>query len=94
KMLVIWPSFRGLDFIGTLHEIDPNLLEPLETVVLYGEDDAHLVRERLGKRAISYAELAEAPPVAVDLGSSILGSNIFTTSGTTSVPKFVLHSQR
>jgi len=94
KMLVIRPSFRGFDFISTLHEIDPNLLESLETVVLYDEDDAHLVRERLGKRAISYAELAKAPPVAVDLGSSTLGSNIFTTSGTTSVPKFVLHSQQ
>ncbi len=93
-MLVIWPSFRGLDFIGTLHEIDPNLLEPLETVVLYGEDDAHPVCGRLGKRPISYAELAKASPVAVDLGSSTLGSNVFTTSGTTTVPKCVLHSQR
>ncbi|MBK3666388.1 AMP-binding protein [Bradyrhizobium diazoefficiens] len=94
KLLVIWPRFRGLDFVGMLDEIDPNLLEPLETVVLYGEDDAHLVRERLAKRAVPYTELAKAIPVASDLGSSALGSNIFTTSGTTSVPKFVLHSQQ
>lgn len=94
KLLVIWPGFRGIDFIGTLHEIDRNLLETLETVVLYGEDDAPLARERLGKRAVPYAELANASPVAADFGSSTLGSNIFTTSGTTSVPKFVLHSQQ
>ncbi|MDA9391204.1 hypothetical protein WN73_10985 [Bradyrhizobium sp. CCBAU 45394] len=94
KLLVIWPDFRGLDFISTLHEIDRDLLEPLETVVLYGEADASLARESLGKRAVLYAELVKAPPVTADLGSSALGSNIFTTSGTTSAPKFVLHSQQ
>ncbi|CCD96727.1 putative fatty acid CoA ligase [Bradyrhizobium sp. ORS 375] len=94
RLLVIWPNFGGVDFIGMLDEMDPHLLGPIEYVVLYGEGSVDVVGDRLRKRVVSYAELAMAAPTAIDHGSSVIGSNIFTTSGTTSAPKFVLHSQQ
>jgi fatty-acyl-CoA synthase len=95
KILALWPSFRGIDFLAILREMDPKLLDRLETLVLYGEVGESIEIESLclGRRAVAYDALAKGAQLAVDFGSPNLGSNIFTTSGTTSIPKFVLHSQ-
>jgi fatty-acyl-CoA synthase len=42
---------------------------------------------------VTYRELASRPPYARDHARPDLGCLIFTTSGTTKLPKFVLHSQ-
>jgi fatty-acyl-CoA synthase len=43
---------------------------------------------------VPFAELSRTPSLAIDQGMPDDGIIIFTTSGTTSAPKFVLHDQR
>lgn len=95
KALVMWPGFRGIDFLRILGEIAPAKLTGLETLVLYDEGDgieaapdsaAHCKR-------IRWRDLEAAAPLDGNRAAPQLGSNTFTTSGTTSKPKFVLHSQ-
>lgn len=90
RALVLWPGFKDIDFLGMLGEIDAAKLPALETVVLYGEDEAANVG---GLRAVSYGDLGTAAPMPGDAGEPDAGCLIYTTSGTTSKPKFVCHSQ-
>lgn len=96
RALVLWPGFRGIDFLGILEEIDLAALERLETIVVYDEGEA-LLSLSIGRRArrfVRYADLAAAPGEAPVFANPDAGAAIFTTSGTTKAPKFVLHSQR
>jgi fatty-acyl-CoA synthase len=43
---------------------------------------------------LRYADLAASAPLAQPVGTAGSGAAIFTTSGTTKAPKFVLHTQR
>jgi fatty-acyl-CoA synthase len=45
----------------------------------------------MGKPVLPYAALRDRPPLQDDFGDGPAGVNIFTTSGTTKAPKFVLH---
>jgi fatty-acyl-CoA synthase len=94
RVLAMWPGFRSIAFLEILSEADPSALARLESIVLYGEGAQHLEHpDALGHcRAISYDDLVDAPAYAHDAGERALGCNIFTTSGTTKAPKFVLHS--
>ncbi len=102
KVLALWPGFKAIDFVGILSHVDPAALEALETVILYdegagegaGEGTGEAAPERvLGRRAVAYADLEARPAFDGDHSAPQSGSNIFTTSGTTRAPKFVLHSQ-
>jgi fatty-acyl-CoA synthase len=94
KVLVLWPGFKGIDFLGTLTQLDPASLDRLEAVILYGEGAATCWGADTGRKRIAYAELAGRPLLTADLAHPEGGSNIFTTSGTTKAPKFVLHSHQ
>ncbi len=96
RALVLWPGFRNIDFLGTLDAIDPAALDRLETIILYDEGEAPArPQPRLAaKRIVHYRDLAEAPLLAASDGDAESGAAIFTTSGTTKAPKFVLHTQR
>jgi fatty-acyl-CoA synthase len=95
RVLVLWPDFKDIDFMGILAEVDGRALEHLETVVVYDEDDSgDRARPALpGHKSVSYRELESSAPYEADHAAPELGCNIFTTSGTTKAPKFVLHSQ-
>src|SRR5262249_54190663 len=43
------------------------------------------------RKVIAYEALTRRPPYALDHGGGPVGCAIFTTSGTTKAPKFVLH---
>ena len=45
-----------------------------------------------GRRRVAFPDLLERPPLDEDRAAPGDGSNMFTTSGTTRAPKFVLHS--
>jgi fatty-acyl-CoA synthase len=90
KLLVLWPDFRHVDFLGILADVDAAALDRLVTVVAYGGVAPAVVA---GKPAVAYGALTERPPYAADHGGRGVGSAIFTTSGTTKAPKFVLHNQ-
>lgn len=95
KALIMWPDFRNIDFRGILAEVDGDALRGLEHIILYGEGDYDLsLPDNLNHTAVhDYRQMAVAPAKADDFSVPEQGCNIFTTSGTTKAPKFVLHSQ-
>ena len=96
RVMLLWPGFRGIDFLAILGAIEADALAGLETVVLYDEGDpAQALPDAIAHcRALTWAELADHEAMAEDRAQGSGGVNIFTTSGTTKAPKFVLHSNR
>lgn len=93
KALVFWPGFKDIDFEAILASVDPAMLRGLEMVIAHDVEGAPKVPETvLGRPAHRLSALAEAPPMADDHGGPNVPAQIFTTSGTTSAPKFVLHA--
>src|SRR5215470_12135286 len=90
RLLALWPNFRRIDFLGILGEVDRAALDRLERIIVYGGAEPGGGRVH-GKPVIAYDALSTRPPFERDLGDGPVGSVIFTTSGTTSAPKFVLH---
>lgn len=94
RVLVYWPGFKGIDFAQILADCDRHALDRLEILVEYSEGETPGSRDTAGKRALSYMELAAGPALEEDRGAPDAGCVVFTTSGTTRAPKFVLHDQR
>jgi len=94
RVLLFWPEFKGIDFSGILAACDARALGALETVVAYSESGTALPATLLGKPAHAYATIAAGAPLPENEASPEAGCAIFTTSGTTKAPKFVLHDQR
>ena len=92
RLLCYWPGYRQIDFSGILAGCDPAALSALETVLVYEEDGA-APAEVVGKPARSYRQLIDRAPLADDASRPDAGCIMFTTSGTTKAPKFVLHAQ-
>jgi fatty-acyl-CoA synthase len=94
--LVFWPGFKGIDFQGILNDVAPEHLARLRGVVAVAEDagpdDASNQAPLDGRPRHAYAELLACPdtPPPAQPNAGVL---CFTTSGTTSQPKFVLHDQ-
>ena len=84
RALVYWPGFRNIDFRGILAACDPQALHSLHARIAYGEGD----------EPSAYHELVALPPLQDDASGPEAPCVIFTTSGTTRAPKFVLHDQR
>jgi fatty-acyl-CoA synthase len=93
KVLVCAPGFRHIDFLAILADIDPAALDELTAIVMVGEEPAAAspAIERL--RRVSFDRLQSRPRHGVNHARPNAPCNIFTTSGTTSAPKFVLHRQ-
>lgn len=94
RALLFWPEFRGIDFAAILAECDPRAIERLESAIVYSEGGAAAPRTVLGRSALAYSALAALDPLDQDRSAPDAGCVIFTTSGTTRAPKFVLHDQR
>jgi len=94
RVLVLWPGFKGIDFASILAQCDPAALDGLESIVVYSEDGAPLPKALVGKPAVGYETLAAGAALLESAAAPGAGCVIFTTSGTTSAPKFVLHDQR
>ncbi|MCW5730668.1 MAG: AMP-binding protein [Alphaproteobacteria bacterium] len=95
RALVLWPGFHGIPFAGILEGIDPAALSRVETIIVHsdpGETPPASLPLR-GARLVGFEEMLGAAPLAGDGGRED-GAAIFTTSGTTKAPKFVLHRQR
>lgn len=91
--LVIWPGFRKIDFARILGACDDAALARLAHVIAYTENEpvpAHLI----GRAVTPYDALLAHGVLDEDRGAPEDGCVIFTTSGTTRAPKFVLHDQR
>ncbi len=90
KVLAMAPGFRGIDFPGILNDVAADALGALETLALCGDGSAAVA----GCRAVDYAGLIARPPLTECHAAPEAGSVVFTTSGTTDKPKFVLLDQR
>ena len=96
RMLVMWPGFRNIDFDRILAGVAPTALEHVAWIVTCNPDagasgaDAGIAARGVRLR---YEQLMQTAPCDLDRSAAGLGCNIFTTSGTTSAPKFVLHQQ-
>ncbi|MBM3531507.1 MAG: AMP-binding protein [Alphaproteobacteria bacterium] len=88
KALILAPRFRAIDFAGILSAVDPSALGHLRWVVTVGSDDRVLP----GRDHFTGDEVMAAPPATFDQATPETPVAIFTTSGTTKAPKFVLHS--
>ena len=94
KVLVFWPGFRRADFAGVLAACEPKALAQVGWVVVYAEAGETVPSSVLGKPATAFSALAASPPLASSAAHPDAGCAIFTTSGTTKAPKFVLHDQK
>lgn len=100
KSLILWPLFKKVNFLEILSSIEGAALDQVESVIIYShaESDAPLKNQvsmsLQSKKLISYRELIEQSGAELDNSIADAGCNIFTTSGTTKAPKFVLHSHR
>ncbi|MBM3557507.1 MAG: AMP-binding protein, partial [Alphaproteobacteria bacterium] len=95
KALVLWPGFLGVPFLDILKEVEPARLAGIETVVVYGEEGEAIPGLPFQpKRIVAYDTLAATMPLAFGFPEKNTGFAIFTTSGTTKAPKFVLQGQQ
>ena len=96
-VLACAPGFRRIDFLEILAGIDPAALDRLKAVIAVDTPGAATPTtlppaiERL--RRVSYDDVVGVAPFDRVQGGADSGCNIFTTSGTTRAPKFVLHRQ-
>jgi fatty-acyl-CoA synthase len=93
KVLACAPGFRRIDFLSILADVDPAALDGLGAIVVVGDEPptAPPAIERL--RKVPFEHLLSRPPIGANYAATNAPCNIFTTSGTTSAPKFVLHRQ-
>ncbi|MCY4065933.1 MAG: AMP-binding protein, partial [Rhodospirillaceae bacterium] len=100
KALFLWPDFRGIDFPAILADIDPADVGSLAAVVsVFPAGGEGHPAQLGGVPAMGFGEFTDrgaAPDLLLPGGDGLpeAGVAIFTTSGTTDKPKFVLHSQQ
>lgn len=93
KVLACAPGFRRIDFLSILADIDPAALDKLTALVVVGEEPATAPAAVERLRRVPFERLLSRPPLAANNARPNVPCNMFTTSGTTSAPKFVLHRQ-
>lgn len=100
KVLFVWPAFDKADFVGVLAGCPASSLAALSAVIAYDEGEpgarmsalAAVLPAHVGLHR--YAACVDRAPLADNAAAPAAGCAIFTTSGTTKAPKFVLHDQR
>jgi fatty-acyl-CoA synthase len=95
KALILWPTFKDIAFLDILGDVPAADLAALEHFIIYdeGEDMPALTEALQHINQVPYKALAASAPAEFDHATEDGGTIIFTTSGTTAAPKFVLHSQ-
>ena len=90
--LIMWPDFKGIAFADILADVDQEVLRRLRGVVTLGDSFSPAVQTiaARGQAVHAFEDLLEtACDTPAPHGNA--GVLCFTTSGTTSLPKFVLH---
>ncbi|KDC47539.1 long-chain-fatty-acid--CoA ligase [Bordetella bronchiseptica M85/00/2] len=87
--LVYWPGFKGIDFAAILAAVPPAARARLRGAIVVDGSGAQATPGPAGLAAHALAALHGPAP----LPAPNAGVLCFTTSGTTSLPKFVLHDQ-
>ena len=92
RALAVWPGFRGIDFAGILADLDADKLAGVDRLILCGEGGS-APAALPGARRVTFDDLAAAAPTDESHADPDAPVCLFTTSGTTSKPKFVVHRQ-
>ncbi|NMT62701.1 AMP-binding protein [Marinobacter orientalis] len=93
KMIVLWPNFKEIDFVAILRDVETGMLEAVEHIVACRQTGKDTPEILPGRAHCPFEELSACAPIEQDHGTPDSSCTIFTTSGTTSAPKFVLHKQ-
>ncbi len=89
KWLVMWPEFKGIPFADILSDVPSEITQGLEGIITLGQSPERLA----GHQPIRFEDLLHSTDaIPADYGNN--GVLCYTTSGTTSLPKFVLHDQK
>lgn len=91
KVIAFVPKLGRSDHIAILRDVDQSLLSKVSTFI---QCDGEEVLDLQNLTSHSYFSLAQNEPLETPLSHSDSGFAIFNTSGTTSLPKFVLHNQK
>jgi len=92
RWLAMWPSFKGLPFAQILAETDSSLLAALKGVLVVGDPPA--ISPLRDTPMFFYDGRPEASlPDTVALPAGSTHALVYTTSGTTSQSKLVVHDQ-
>lgn len=93
SMLVLDTQFRKIDFLLLLQDVDPESVPDLSQIALLGREEP-LPDTILGRKAVRFSlsdlpdgEAAQSVSAPDDLAV------LFSTSGTTKLPKLVMHTQ-
>lgn len=94
KALILWPDFKSIPFLEILNEIPDDDLKSLDNIVLYREEETELTLPSCTKdKTVSLlSDLYIQTQIDLPNIDPDDGVVIYTTSGTTGKPKFVLHS--
>lgn len=101
RLLLTWPAFDRADFVAVLAGCPPTALGALQAVIAYDEGEPAAPARLQALRAVlpegvalhRYRDVIAVAGLADDRAAPGKGCAIFTTSGTTKAPKFVLHDQ-
>ena len=95
RAMILWPTFKDLPFLDILADVPADDLKALEHFIVYDEGEAQpdLPAALQNIKQVPYSDLATSDLAEFDFATEDMGTIIFTTSGTTAAPKFVLHSQ-
>lgn len=77
--------------VDLLANADDTRMTALAHLIIVDEPESRPIFRRVS--SISFATLAQTAPLDIDNGGPSDPVNIFTTSGTTSAPKFAMHTQ-
>lgn len=90
--LIMWPDFKGIAFAEILADVEQQVLKRLRAVITLGDPDSPAINAIAARKLNVHnfdAQLNAPCPPPEPFGNA--GVLCFTTSGTTSLPKFVLH---
>jgi len=92
RLLVLQERFRKINFLGLLAEVDPSAVPQLEAIAV--ADGVECPPELLGKpvTALAWPDSGTAGKSGDNAADKL--AVLFATSGTTRMPKLVMHSQR
>jgi len=93
KVLVTYPGFKGIDFLGMLVEIGEFLPDTLTHIVHIRSRDLQMCAGLSAQALVSFEELLSAEALAQPSADPQAPAQAFTSSGSTGRSKIILHNQ-
>jgi fatty-acyl-CoA synthase len=94
KWLVLQPEFRGIDFLSILSDTSPEERRHLRGVIVHGASDDAIPLPAVKVTAYAALHDTERPEPPVNAAGPEQPCIAFTSSGSTGVPKLIVHNQR